>query len=144
MYHVYEIATQNEGIDWHVYAEYQEEVRTMITNLNGFMLQECRDLAKAINYQSIASKLKSGTGCGREKQEIKSFFARFHRPLIKQHGVIGGYALDYRKCSVRENVEMPYSVMLSYLDMALYDEFFILEGIEPVYAGGNENKHRKL
>lgn len=86
MYHVYEIATQNEGIDWHVYAEYQEDVRTMITNLNGFMLQECRDLAKAINYQSIASKLKSGTGCGREKQEIKSFFARFHRPLIKQHG----------------------------------------------------------
>ena len=137
MYHMYNVELQNEGFDWHVYAESQENARNMVDALNRFMFQGCRGLADSISYDSIASKLRAGEEYISERGKIKSFFSGFRKPFIRQDGAMGGYALDYRKCSVSAKAEMPFHVMLSYLDMEDAD-FSILSEIGPVNVRGGE------
>ena len=138
MYHIYEIETQNEGIDWHVYAQNLEDAYLIMASFNDSISQECRDLARVLHYPSISSELRSGAGFSYEIQEIRNFFARFYIPQTRHTGAKGGYALDYRKCSVNEEIEMPYDIMLDYLDMIETGRFFLLDNIQPVYAGGKE------
>lgn len=139
MYHIYEVVTQNTGFKWHLYAESSDNACKMADCLNHNATKKCRDFAESINYKMIASELKS---CNAEcdinvKQEVETFFSRFYKPFIKQHGAIGGYVLEYMNCSVNAKVKMPYGVMLNYLDTIWEEPFFISTEIMPVYIADN-------
>ena len=138
MYHIYEAETLNEEVDWHIYAENHENACKISHTFNKQITRECRRLMNSIHYGTIAAKLKSGVDYDFERKEIKKFFSQFKKPLIKKNGMIGGYVLDYRQCSVRNNVEMPYKIMLSYLDMIQYGDFFDSVLISPIYASHHE------
>lgn len=137
MYHVYEIETQNEGFDWHMYAKSYDDAHKMVISFNAFITQDCRDFANAIHYPSIAPALKAGIENISEKEEIEKFFERFSSPFLKKKGKQGGYALDYRQCSFRKKTNMPYCMMLSYLDTVLDHDFFELYEVNPVFAEGS-------
>lgn len=138
MYHMYEAETQNEEFDWHIYAENNEDAYKMMVSFNDCITQECRKLAYSIHYESIAPELKSGVKHRKEKKEIERFFSQFYKPVIKNLGIVGGYVLDYRQCSIRGSVQMPYSIMLSYLDMIQNTDFFDSVCINPVYVSHQE------
>lgn len=150
MYHIYKVEIQNEGFDLHIYSENMKNVVKMIQSINDTITKECRNLSKSINYQLISTELKSGIECHSEKREIEKFFSKFYKPLSKEEGIIGGYVLEYRKCSVRKKSEMPFKIMLSYLDMISDNNFFTVNEVYPVYVAGSEinlhdhNKHIKL
>lgn len=137
MYHMYRVEVQNEGFDWHVYAECKEDVCKMISELDDFIFKRCLDLESTMHCRFNASELINLDRDSQERQEIIRFFSRFYKPFIGQHGAEGGYVLDYRKCSVSTKVKMPYCVMLEYLNPVPNEKFFILSEIEPVYAGGS-------
>lgn len=138
MYYMYEAETQNEEFDWHIYAKNSEEAYKMVVSFNDFITRECRKLAKSIYYESIAHDLKAGVKHRKEKKLIEKFFSQFYKPVIKKLGVVGGYVLDYRQCSIRERVEMPFIIMLSYLDMIQNNDFFESVSINPVFASHQE------
>lgn len=138
MYHMYEAEIKDEGFDWHIYAENHENALEMVISFNDFMTRECRKLAKSLQYECNVSELKSEVMHGGEKQEIKKFFSQFGRPFVSKKGIQGGYVLDYRQCSVRKNVEMPYKIMLSYLNTVQDRNFFDFIQLNPVYACQHE------
>ena len=127
MYQLYEIKTQNEGFDWHLYADSYDDASEIIRSFNNFITQKCRNFAGTIHHSHNSGR----------KAEIEVFFAIFSRPFIKMQGTHGGYALDYRQCSVRTKVQMPYCIMLDYLDKIRNQDFFHLCEIKPLFAGDN-------
>ncbi len=137
MYQMYEIETQNDGFDWHMYAKSYDDAHKMIISFNAFITQECRSFANEIHYPSIAQALKAGTENIIEKEKIEQFFARLSSPFLKKTGKQGGFALDYRQCSFRKKVKMPYCMMLSYLDTVLDHDFFDLYEVNPIFADGS-------
>lgn len=147
---MYKVEIQNEGFDLHIYSKSIQNVLKMIESINTMVTKECRDLEKLINYKLISHELRSGIGYSFERQEIEKFFSKFNKPLVKQEGTIGGYVLEYMKCSVRKKAKMPYSVMLRYLDLISNDDFFNFGDVHPVYAADNDinlqnnNIHIKL
>lgn len=137
MYQMYEIETQNEGFDWHMYAKSYDDAHEMVLSFNAHITKECRDFASAISYPSIAPALKSSIESISEKEAIERFFARFTSPFLKKTGKQGGYALDYRQCSFRKKAQMPYCMMLSYLDTVLDHDFFDSYEVNHVFAEGS-------
>ena len=137
MYQMYEIEVQNEGFDWHMYAKNHDDAHKMALSFNTKITKECRDFANTIHYPSIAPALKAGIENISEKEEIKRFFSKFSSPFLKKKGNQGGYALDYRQCSFRKKAQMPYCMMLSYLDTVLDHDFFDLYEVNPVFAEGS-------
>ena len=138
MYHIYEAETQNEEVDWHIYAENYEDACKIMRTFNERITRECRRLMDSIHYRSIADELRMGVDYDCERKEIEKFFSQFKKPLIEKKRMIGGYVLDYRQCSVRKNVEMPFKIMLSYLDTLQNNDFFESVLISPVYSSHHE------
>lgn len=138
MYHIYEAETQNEEIDWHIYAENYESACKIMRAFNKRITCESKKLMDSIHYGVIADELRSGVDYECERKEIEKFFSLFKKPIIRKKGMMGGYVLDYRQCSVRKNVEMPYKIMLSYLDTLQNNDFFESVLISPVYSSHHE------
>lgn len=138
MYHIYEAETQNEEIDWHIYAENYESACKIMRAFNKRITCESKKLMDSIHYGAIADELRSGVDYECERKEIEKFFSQFKKPIIRKKGMMGGYVLDYRQCSVRKNVEMPYKIMLSYLDTLQNNDFFESVLISPVYSSHHE------